>query len=64
MRPGISFPPGLTVDELPLETFVGPARVVDLTSQGDLPITAETVRGAKLNGATRVLSKLRIPKSA
>jgi arylformamidase len=50
-------PTGLTVDQLPLETFVGPARVVDLTSQGDLPITAETVRGAKLNGATRVLFK-------
>jgi arylformamidase len=50
-------PDGLTVDQLPLETFVGPARVVDVSAQGDSPITAQTVRDAKLNGATRVLFK-------
>jgi len=48
-------PTGLTVEKLPLEIFVGPARVVDLASEGDSPITAATVRKAKLNGATRVL---------
>jgi arylformamidase len=48
-------PTGLTVDKLPLETFVGPTRVVDLSSKGDAPITAKTVREAKLQGATRVL---------
>jgi arylformamidase len=30
---------------------------VDLSAQGDAPITAATVRGANLNGATRVLFK-------
>ena len=48
---------GLTVEQLPLEIFVGPAKVVDLSAQGDAPITAATVRGANLNGATRVLFK-------
>lgn len=46
---------GLTVDALPLEIFVGPVRVVDVASQGDAPITAQTVSEAKLDGATRVL---------
>ena len=46
---------GLTVEKLPLETFVGPTRVVDVSAQGDAPITAETVARANLNGATRVL---------
>jgi arylformamidase len=46
---------GLTVDKLPLETLVGPTRVVDVSSQGDAAITGETVRKAMLNGATRVL---------
>lgn len=50
-------PTGDTVEKLPLETFVGPTRVVDLTEQGDTPITAESVRKAKLNGAKRVLFK-------
>jgi arylformamidase len=50
-------PTGATVEALPLETFVGPARVVDVTAQGDQPITAETVRRAQLNGAKRVLFK-------
>jgi arylformamidase len=48
-------PSGLTVEKLPLEIFVGPTRVVDVADQGDAPITAETVRRAGLNGATRVL---------
>lgn len=48
-------PSGLTVERLPLETFVGPARVVDVADRGDAPINAETVRQARLNGATRVL---------
>lgn len=46
---------GLTVDKLPIETFVGATRVVDLSSQGDAPISAETVRKAKLSGVRRVL---------
>ena len=50
-------PNGATVDNLPLETFVGPTRVVDVTAQGDEPITAETVQRARLNGAKRVLFK-------
>jgi arylformamidase len=50
-------PDGLTVEKLPLETFVGPTRVVDVSAQGDAPITAETVHNAHLNGATRVLFK-------
>jgi arylformamidase len=48
-------PSGLTVEKLPLETFVGPTRVVDVADQDDAPITAETVRKARLDGATRVL---------
>lgn len=48
-------PTGLTVEKLPLETFVGPARVVDVSAQGDEPITANTVATARLNGAKRVL---------
>ncbi len=48
-------PDGKTVEALPLETFVGPVRVVDVAAQGDEPITAETVRNAKLNGDKRVL---------
>ncbi len=48
-------PTGLTVDQLPIETFVGATRVVDVAAQGDAPITAKTVRNARLNGATRVL---------
>ena len=35
---------GLAVEQLPLEIFVGPARVVDLSAQGDAPITAASVR--------------------
>ena len=48
-------PDGLTVDKLPIETFVGATRVVDVSSQGDAPISAETIRKAKLSGASRVL---------
>jgi arylformamidase len=48
-------PTGATVEALPLETFVGATRVVDVSAQGDEQITAETVRNAKLNGAKRVL---------
>jgi arylformamidase len=44
---------GLAVEQLPLEIFVGPARVVDLSAQGDAPITAASVRRANLNGALR-----------
>jgi arylformamidase len=46
---------GLTVDQLPLESFVGATRVVDIASEGDAPITAETIRKANLAGAKRVL---------
>ena len=48
-------PTGATVEALPLETFVGATRVVDVSAQGDEQITAATVRNAKLNGAKRVL---------
>jgi arylformamidase len=53
--PSHFIPGAATVDQLPLETFVGPTRVVDCSAQGDEPITAETIRKANLNGAKRVL---------
>ena len=48
---------GATVEELPLETFIGPVRVVDATTENDEAISAKTVEQAQLNGATRVLFK-------
>ena len=46
-----------SLDELPLETLIGTARVVDV---GDVPaIDAAVLRGCNLNGATRVLFKTR-----
>lgn len=50
-------PEGATVETLRLETFIGQARVVDATTDDDEPITAKTVEGANLDGATRVLFK-------
>lgn len=47
---------GVAIDGVPLETLVGPVRVVDC-SASDGPITATTVEGAGLDGATRVLFK-------
>ena len=44
-----------TVEQLPLDIFVGTTRVVDVTANGDVAITAEDVENAKLDGATRVL---------
>ena len=48
---------GDTVEKLPLETFIGPARVVDATTDDDAPIDAAMVAKANLQGATRVLFK-------
>src|SRR5437867_3437154 len=47
---------GTTVDQLPLEELVGPARVVDCSATDD-PIGAAAVERAELDGATRVLFK-------
>lgn len=46
---------GATVEELPLEIFVGRTRVMDLTHIGDRTITAEDIDKIGLNGVTRVL---------
>ncbi len=47
----------MTLDELPLETLIGTARVVDV---GDVPaIDAAVLNHCDLNGATRVLFKTR-----
>ena len=47
----------MSLDELPLATLIGTARVVDV---GDVPaITAEVLSRCDLNGATRVLFKTR-----
>ena len=50
-------PDGITIESLPLETFIGPARVcaVDAGSR----ITASDVERAQLAGETRVLFKTR-----
>jgi arylformamidase len=50
-------PEGITIEALPLETFIGPARVcaVDAASR----ITASDVERAQLAGETRVLFKTR-----
>ncbi|WP_425409798.1 cyclase family protein [Hyphococcus sp.] len=48
---------GDTVEKLPLDIFVGPARVVDATTADDAQIDAAMVEKANLNGATRVLFK-------
>lgn len=46
-----------SLDELPLETLIGTARIVDV---GDVPaITAEVLSRCDLDGATRVLFKSR-----
>ena len=46
---------GLTVDQLPIETFVGRTRVMDMTHIGDRTITAEDIEKIGLNGVTRIL---------
>lgn len=47
----------MSLDQLPLETLIGTARVVDV---GDVPaIDAVVLDGCDLNGATRVLFKTR-----
>jgi arylformamidase len=47
---------GGSVEQLPLDELVGPARVIDCTAT-DEPISAEVVEAAGLDGATRVLFK-------
>jgi arylformamidase len=46
---------GATVEQLPLEMFVGRTRVMDLTHIGDRTITAEDIQSKGLDGVTRVL---------
>jgi len=46
---------GLTVDQLPIETFVGRTRVMDMTHIGDRTITAEDIEKIGLNDVTRIL---------
>ena len=50
-------PDGITIESLPLDTFIGPARVCAV--QPGSHITAADVAKAKLNGETRVLFKTR-----
>ncbi|MHB9053440.1 MAG: cyclase family protein [Thermoleophilia bacterium] len=46
----------LTVDEIPLEALVGPARVVDMTAAESL-ISIEEIENAGLKGVSRLLIK-------
>ena len=48
---------GLTIDELPLDRFIGPALVFEVDSERY--ITKEHVESIKLDGATRVLFQTR-----
>ncbi|HEX7230997.1 MAG TPA: cyclase family protein [Candidatus Binatia bacterium] len=50
-------PNGITIEALPLETFIGPARVCDVDA--GTHITSAEVAKAKLDGETRVLFKTR-----
>jgi len=50
-------PDGVTIESLPLETFIGPARVC--TVEAGTHITAADVAKAQLGGETRVLFKTR-----
>jgi len=50
-------PDGMTIESLPLETFIGPARVC--TVEAGTHITAADVAKAQLGGETRVLFKTR-----
>ena len=50
-------PDGITIESLPLETFIGPARVCAVDA--GTHITAEDVEKAELKGETRVLFKTR-----
>jgi arylformamidase len=50
-------PDGITIESLPLETFIGPARVCSVTP--GTHITAAEVVAAGLQGETRVLFKTR-----
>lgn len=58
--PSHFIPGAMTLDQLPLETLIGPAKVVDT---GDAPfIDAAVLNRCELNGATRVLFKTRNSK--
>ena len=48
---------GLTIDEVPLDRFIGPALVFEVDAERN--ITKEHVESKKLDGATRVLFKPR-----
>lgn len=54
--PSHFIPDGDSVDAIPLETLIGPARVLDLRGEG-LHITAEVLAKTDLEGAERVLLK-------
>jgi arylformamidase len=49
------FLPGATVERLPLEPFVGPCRVIDLTRLGHRHVDADDLRRAVPAGTERVL---------
>jgi len=51
-------PDGITIESLPLETFIGPARVCAVEAAGT-HVTAADVAKAGLQGETRVLFKTR-----
>ncbi|MAY39364.1 MULTISPECIES: cyclase family protein [Spongiibacter] len=48
---------GATVEQLPIEMFVGRTRVMDLIHIGDRAITADDIKAIGLDGVTRVLFK-------
>lgn len=50
---------GETIENIPVDVFVGPARVLDLTSVEGEEITADDLVAAGLDGAERVLLKTR-----
>jgi arylformamidase len=50
---------GETIENIPIDVFVGPAQVLDLTGVASAEITAEDLIAAGLDGADRVLLKTR-----
>src|SRR5262245_65443310 len=50
-------PEGRTMESLPLELFIGPARVCSVETNGQL--TASDIAGLNLDGAQRVFAKTR-----
>jgi arylformamidase len=50
---------GETIENIPIDVFVGPARVLDLTGVEGSEVTADDLVGAGLDSADRVLLKTR-----